>query len=67
MKLCRIGEIGKEKPAIIDKDNNYRDLSSLITDFNPVTLNFDTIDKINKTDKQIIKWIKHITNVIKQY
>ena len=21
MKLCRIGEIGKEKPAIIDKDN----------------------------------------------
>ena len=50
MKLCRIGEIGKEKPAIIDKDNNYRDLSSLITDFNPETLNFDTIDKINKTD-----------------
>ena len=50
MKLCRIGEIGKEKPAIIDKDNNYRDLSSLITDFNPETLNFDTIDKTNKTD-----------------
>ena len=50
MKLCRIGEIGKEKPAIIDKDNNYRDLSSLITDFNPETLNFDTINKINKTD-----------------
>ena len=46
MKLCRIGEIGKEKPAIIDKDNNYRDLSSLITDFNPETLNFDTINKI---------------------
>ena len=50
MKLCRIGEIGKEKPAIIDKDSNYRDLSSLITDFNPETLNFDTINKINKTD-----------------
>ena len=32
MKLCRIGEIGKEKTAIIDKDNNYRDLSSLIID-----------------------------------
>ena len=41
MKLCRVGDIGNEKPAIIDKDNNYRDLSSLITDFNPETLNFD--------------------------
>ena len=50
MKLCRIGEIGNEKPAIIDKDNNFRDLSSLITDLNPQTLNFDTIGKINKTD-----------------
>ena len=50
MKLCRIGSTGKEKPAIIDGENNYRDLSSLITDFNPETLNFDTINKINKTD-----------------
>ena len=23
MKLCRLGEIGKEKPAIIDKENSY--------------------------------------------
>jgi 2-keto-4-pentenoate hydratase/2-oxohepta-3-ene-1,7-dioic acid hydratase in catechol pathway len=50
MKLCRIGELGKEKPAIIDKDNNYKDLSSIIKDFNPDTLNFDTIEKIRKTD-----------------
>ena len=50
MKLCRIGELEKEKPAIIDKDNNYKDLSSIIKDFNPDTLNFDTIEKIKKTD-----------------
>ena len=23
MKLCRIGDFNKEKPALIDKDNNY--------------------------------------------
>ena len=50
MKLCRLGEIGKEKPAIIDKENNYRDLSSIIKDLNPETLNFDTIKKISDTD-----------------
>ena len=50
MKLLRLGEPGKEKPAIIDKNNDYRDLSSLIKDFNPDTLNFDTIKKIEKLD-----------------
>ena len=37
MKLCRIGSVGKEKPAIIDEENNYRDLSSIINDLNPDT------------------------------
>ena len=50
MKLCRIGSLGKEKPSIIDKDNNYRDLSSVIKDFNPDTLNFETIEKIKNLD-----------------
>ena len=50
MKLCRVGDIGNEKPAIIDKDNNFRDLSSVIPDFNPDTLNFDTIEKIKNID-----------------
>lgn len=50
MKLCRVGNIGKEKPVLIDKDNNYRDLSSIIEDFNPDTLNFDNLDRIQKCD-----------------
>ena len=50
MKLFRIGNIGKEKPAIIDNDSNYRDLSTIIKDFDPSTLNFDTIKKISETD-----------------
>jgi len=50
LKLLRIGKVDNEKPAIIDKDKNYRDLSSIIHDFTPDTLNFDTLDKIKKTD-----------------
>tara|TARA_B100000965_G_scaffold387627_1_gene391239 strand:- start:165 stop:1010 length:846 start_codon:yes stop_codon:yes gene_type:complete len=50
MKLCRIGKLGKEKPALIDKENKYRDLSSIIEDFNPQTLNFKTIKEIKDTD-----------------
>ena len=51
MKLLRIGEKGKEKPTIIDSENNYRDLSSIINDFNPDTLNFDTLEKIKKSSQ----------------
>ena len=50
MKLCRIGKLNEERPAIIDKNNNYRDLSLIIKDLNPETLNFDILKKIMKTD-----------------
>jgi len=50
MKLLRVGPKGKEKPAIIDNQNNYRDLSSLIDDFKPETLNIDSIKKIKNSD-----------------
>ena len=46
MKLLRLGNKGKEKPAIIDNNGNYRDLSSKINDFSPANLNFETIEKI---------------------
>tara|TARA_B100000902_G_C27171148_1_gene843879 strand:+ start:283 stop:1125 length:843 start_codon:yes stop_codon:yes gene_type:complete len=46
MKLLRLGNKGKEKPAIIDSDGDYRDLSSIINELNPDTLNFETIEKI---------------------
>ncbi len=50
MKLLRIGEVGSEKPALIDNENKYRDLSSVIKDLNPDTLNFETLEKIKTTD-----------------
>ena len=51
MKLLRVGEIGAEKPALIDNENKYRDLSSIIKDFDPETLNFETLEKIRTIDK----------------
>ena len=50
MKLCRVGKLNEERPAIIDKNNNYRDLSSIINDFSSDTLNFEIIEKIKNTD-----------------
>ena len=50
MKLLRVGNLGSEKPALVDNDDKYRDLSSIIKDFNPDTLNFETLEKIKKTD-----------------
>ena len=46
MKLLRIGSSGKEKPVVLDKDNKYRDLTSIIKDLNPANLNFETFSKI---------------------
>ena len=50
MKICRVGKKNKEKPALIDKDNQYRDLSSIVEDFNPSSLNFEILQKIKKID-----------------
>ena len=34
MKLLKVSLPGKEKPAIIDKEKNFRDLSKVVNDFN---------------------------------
>ena len=46
MKLLRVGLRGKEKPALLDKNNKIRDLSSIVKDFNPNSLNFENILKL---------------------
>ena len=50
MKLLRIGNKGKEKPAALDNDGKIRDLSDQIEDLNPDTLNFETLSKLQKLD-----------------
>jgi len=50
MKLLRVGEFGKETPAVLDNENKIRDLSKIIKDFNSENLNFEILDKIKKTE-----------------
>jgi len=50
MKLLRIGEFGKEKPAALGRDGKIRDLSQHVLDLNPSTLNFETLEKLQKLD-----------------
>ena len=50
MKLLRVGQKGKEKPAALDTDGKIRDISSHIKDLNPDYLNFETISKLQSAD-----------------
>ena len=50
MKLLRVGQKGKEKPAALDKDGKIRDISSHVEDLNPHHLNFETISKLQNAD-----------------
>ena len=50
MKLLRVGDKGKEKPAIMDNDGKIRDISSHIKDLNPDFLNFETFAKLQNAD-----------------
>ena len=57
MKLLRIGNKGKEKPAALDIDGKIRDLSDQIEDLNPNTLNFETLSRLQKLDLKNLKEI----------
>ena len=50
MKLLRIGQKRKEKPAALDKDGKIRDISSYVKDLNPDHLNFENISRLQSAD-----------------
>ncbi len=63
MKLLRVGQKGEEKPAILDKKGKIRDLSSIVTDFDPKNLNFETFDKLNKINHETLPEISNSTRI----
>ena len=50
MKLLRIGSNGNEKPAALDKNGKIRDISSIVSDLDPRTLNFKNISRLQETN-----------------
>ena len=63
MKLLRCGNKNNEKPSILDKNGKIRDLSSIISDFNPETLNFETLAKLQKIDLETLPEISNTTRI----
>ena len=50
MKLLRVGNKGKEKPAVLDANGKIRDISSTIKDLTPDNLTQLTIEKLKGLD-----------------
>ena len=57
MKFLRIGKEGQEIPVALDKNGKYRNLSSIIKDLNPESINFETLDKIKDINLESLEEI----------
>lgn len=47
MKLIRFGEIGREKPGILDESGNYRDVSDFVDDYNEAFFENDGLTQLS--------------------
>lgn len=63
MKLLRVGQHGREKVAAMDSENKIRDLSSHIDDLNPNTINFKTLEKLQKVKIETLPEIPNNTRI----
>ena len=63
MKLLRVGQHGQEKVAAMDSENKIRDLSSHIDDLNPDTINFITLEKLQKIKIETLPEIPNNTRI----
>ena len=63
MKLLRVGSFGKEKPAALDRNGKIRDISQHVSDFNPDTLNFETLDKLKKINLETLPEVPSSTRI----
>ena len=63
MKFLRVGSLGNEKPASLDKNGKLRDLSNYISDFNSDTLNVETLNKLRNLDLETLPEINQETRI----
>ena len=57
MKLLRVGELGSEIVAALDRNNVIRDSSDHIKDLNPQTINEETLNKLKRIKLSELKEI----------
>ena len=58
MKFLRVGDLNKEKAAVLDSNNQIRDISSVIGDLNQNNINDETIKKVSDLDLSNLPVIK---------
>jgi len=63
VKLLRLGNVGQEIPAVIDKNGKYRNLSPHLKDLNPETINFENLEKLKKIDLESLKEIDQSSRI----
>jgi len=63
MKLLRIGSLNNEKPALIDSEGKIKDLSSVIKDLSPETLNFKTLEILKNIDIKLLPTLSNLERI----
>lgn len=63
MKLLRVGPLGKEKPAALDKNGDIRDLSYLIEDISGEQLSKEALDKLAEQDLTTLPLVAENTRI----
>ena len=63
MKFLRLGDNGKEIPAVLDKNGKFKNLNPHIQDLNSETLNFQILEKLKKIDLEKLDEIDQNTRI----
>jgi ureidoglycolate lyase len=50
MKFLRYGEVGAEKPGMLDKQGDIRDLSTIVSDISPAIIETGDLDRLKSVD-----------------
>ena len=58
MKLVRFGEIGREKPGLLDGDGQLRDLSGTVDDISGDVLGPDSLKRLNDIDSETLPLVE---------
>ena len=58
MKLCRYGNPGQEKPALVDSSGKLRDLSKVLKDIDPAALSPEALSKLAATKPESLPLVE---------
>jgi 2-keto-4-pentenoate hydratase/2-oxohepta-3-ene-1,7-dioic acid hydratase in catechol pathway len=54
MKLCRVGEPGNERPALVDADGALRDLTAHVADIDHSAISIEGLSRLSSIDPQTL-------------